>query len=196
MADDMIQVLSDSDAALVVALQDGSESALKQIYKQNYPVVVNLVITNGGSLQEAKDIFQEALIIFYEKVKDGEFQLSSKISTYIYSVSRNLWLKQLKKKKLREEPLKDTDEFVDPGTGDAHLRENQFQAMHQALSALGEPCRSILQDFYLNSKSMEEITERYGYTNTDNAKNQKYKCLRRLKKMYFGEMKDEEEHGS
>jgi RNA polymerase sigma factor (sigma-70 family) len=190
MADDM-KVLSDSDTSIVKALQNGDEQALKQVYKQNYPVVVNLVITNGGSLQEAKDIFQEALIIFYEKVREDDFQLSSRIKTYLYSVSRNLWLKQLKKKRQLEEPLKETDEYVEPETGDALQREAHFQAMHQALNAIGEPCGSILRDFYLNSKSMEEITERYGYTNADNAKNQKYKCLQRLKKMFFGELREE-----
>lgn len=192
MADDM-KVLSDSDASLVKALRNGEEQALKQVYRQNYPVVVNLVITNGGSLQEAKDIFQEALIIFYEKVREDDFQLSSRIKTYLYSVSRNLWLKQLKKRKQQEEPLKDTDEYIDPQAGDAIEKEAQYQAMHQALNAIGEPCSSILRDFYLNGKNMEEITERFGYTNADNAKNQKYKCLQRLKKLFFGELRDEGE---
>jgi RNA polymerase sigma factor (sigma-70 family) len=191
MADDM-KVLSDSDASIIKALQNGDELVLKQVYKQNYPVVVNLVISNGGSLQEAKDIFQEALIIFYEKVREEDFQLSSRIKTYLYSVSRNLWLKQLKRKRRMEEPLKDTDEFIDPETGDSLRKEEHFRAMHQALIAIGEPCSSILRDFYLNSKSMEEITGRFGYTNTDSAKNQKYKCLQRLKKMFFGELQEGE----
>lgn len=187
-----MKVLSDSDASIIKALQNGDELALKQVYKQNYPVVVNLVISNGGTLQEAKDIFQEALIIFYEKVREEDFQLSSRIKTYLYSVSRNLWLKQLKRKRRMEEPLKDTDEFIDPETGDALSKEEHFRAMHQALIAIGEPCSSILRDFYLNSKSMEEITSRFGYTNTDSAKNQKYKCLQRLKKMFFGELQEGE----
>lgn len=188
-----MKVLNDPDAAIIRALQNGEEQVLKQVYRQNYPVVVNFVITNGGSLQEAKDIFQETLIIFYEKVREGDFQLTSRIKTYLYSVSRNLWLKQLKKKKQLEEPLKDTDEYIDPDTGDALQREQQYLAMHHALSAIGEPCGSILRDFYLNSKSMEEISDRYGYTNSDNAKNQKYKCLQRLKKLFFGELREEGE---
>jgi hypothetical protein len=32
---------------------------------------------------------------------------------------------------------------------------------------------------------MDEIAEKFGYTNSDNAKNQKYKCLQRLKKYFF-----------
>jgi hypothetical protein len=50
---------------------------------------------------------------------------------------------------------------------------------------LGEPCKTIIEEFYLNSRSMQEICEQFGYTNADNAKTQKYKCLQRLKKLFF-----------
>ena len=54
---------------------------------------------------------------------------------------------------------------------------------------LGEPCRTLLEDFYIKASSMQDITEKFGYTNADNAKNQKYKCLMRLKKMFFAAYK-------
>ena len=57
--------------------------------------------------------------------------------------------------------------------------------MHESLGQLGEPCRTILEDFFIRDFSMQQITEKMGYTNTDNAKNQKYKCLIRLKKLFF-----------
>jgi DNA-directed RNA polymerase specialized sigma24 family protein len=64
-------------------------------------------------------------------------------------------------------------------------KEQSFQQMAMALDELGEPCRSIIEGFYLNSQTMDEIRDKFGYTNTDNAKNQKYKCLQRLKKLFF-----------
>ncbi len=63
--------------------------------------------------------------------------------------------------------------------------------MHHSLDQLGEPCKTILRDFYLYNKSMEEITDKFGYTNADNAKTQKYKCLQRLKALFFKEYKKE-----
>jgi hypothetical protein len=59
--------------------------------------------------------------------------------------------------------------------------------MNESLDKLGEPCRSLIRDFYLNKMNMDDLAEKFGYTNADNAKNQKYKCLQRLKKMFFGE---------
>jgi DNA-directed RNA polymerase specialized sigma24 family protein len=64
-------------------------------------------------------------------------------------------------------------------------REQEFLAMGNSLSGLGEPCRTILEDFYVRDLSMESISQKFGYTNPDNAKNQKYKCLQRLRKLFF-----------
>jgi DNA-directed RNA polymerase specialized sigma subunit len=64
-------------------------------------------------------------------------------------------------------------------------RDMQLNKMENALKLLGEPCKTIMEDFYMHSKSMQEICERFGYTNADNAKTQKYKCLQRLKKLFF-----------
>ena len=64
-------------------------------------------------------------------------------------------------------------------------RDIQFGKMQSALQLLGEPCKTIIEDFYINNRSMQEICENFGYTNADNAKTQKYKCLQRLKKLFF-----------
>ena len=61
----------------------------------------------------------------------------------------------------------------------------QFDKMASALELLGEPCKTIIEDFYIHNLSMQDICERFGYTNADNAKTQKYKCLQRLKKLFF-----------
>lgn len=63
--------------------------------------------------------------------------------------------------------------------------EKRFEKLGSAIDMLGEPCRSLLKDFYYQDLSMTEIAEKFGYTNADNAKTQKYKCLQRLKKLYF-----------
>lgn len=181
----MKQVQPVTEEEILRQLQSGDEATLRQVYRQHYQMVVHLVMNNGGSLQEAKDVYQETVIVFYEKVKEDAFELNCRIKTFIYSVSRRLWLKQLQRKNRFTSNLSDTEEYVEIPWEEAGKREEQYHAMNTALEALGEPCRSILKDFYMNNQSMEEITEKFGYTNADNAKNQKYKCLKRLKKMFF-----------
>ena len=64
-------------------------------------------------------------------------------------------------------------------------KDLQLVKMQGALKLLGEPCKTIIEDFYIHNRSMQEICESFGYTNADNAKTQKYKCLQRLKKLFF-----------
>ena len=80
---------------------------------------------------------------------------------------------------------KETFHGVEEEIIDFEDRENSFLLMKKALENLGEPCRSILEDFYIKDLNMEDIRLKFGYTNSDNAKNQKYKCLQRLKKIFF-----------
>ena len=70
-------------------------------------------------------------------------------------------------------------------------KQQEFHMMEKALLNIGEPCKSLLEAFYLQKKNMTEIAGNFGYTNADNAKNQKYKCLMRLKKIFFAHYKNE-----
>ena len=80
---------------LLKGLALGDKKAVETIYKDNFNMVQSLVINNNGSAQEAKDIFQEAMIVLLEKARSGNFELSCQIKTYVYSVCRRIWLKKL-----------------------------------------------------------------------------------------------------
>ena len=79
---------------------------------------------------------------------------------------------------------------------DAHEQRNtEFEMMEKAINHLGEPCKSLLEAYYLQKQTMQTIATSFGYTNADNAKNQKYKCLMRLKKIFFTHYKNGESDG-
>ena len=87
------------DKIIIELLKSGKQDkAFLKLYK-NYPKVEKLILSKGGSKEDAKDVFQEALIIFYEKVCNTEFKLTSAIGTYLYSVCRFLWKDELIKRK-------------------------------------------------------------------------------------------------
>ncbi|HLK98859.1 MAG TPA: sigma-70 family RNA polymerase sigma factor [Hymenobacter sp.] len=185
-----------TDDELLLGLADGSDDALTQLYRRYFPMVLHFVKGNSGSEDEAKDVYQEALIVLYEKVRGGSFELHCQLKTYIYSVGRRLWLKQLAHKNRfmvndTETPATDSaavGQMSDDLT-DHEERDRQFDLMADSLDRLGEPCRTLLDDFYIQHMSMQDITEKFGYTNADNAKTQKYKCLMRLKRLFFAEYK-------
>lgn len=175
------------DELILNEIRKNNEVALKELYKTHYPMIFHLICSNNGTEQEAKDIYQETVIAFYERAQDPDFVLTCKIKTYLYAVARRLWLKRLWEKKKFDGNIEERESFhgVEDEMVDLEERERTFQAMKQALGSLGEPCRSILEDFYIRDMNMEDIRSKFGYTNTDNAKNQKYKCLQRLKKIFF-----------
>ncbi|GAA3972848.1 RNA polymerase sigma factor [Mucilaginibacter dorajii] len=182
-----IKASAPTDSEIVLGILNNSEIVLKRLYTTYFPMILQLIINNNGNEDDAKDIYQEAIIVLYNKVKSGEFELSSKLKTYIYSVCRRLWLKRLSQMNRYGGDIRDFEEYlpVDDEVETHNDRDIQFNKMEAALQLLGEPCKTIMEDFYIHNRSMQEICERFGYTNADNAKTQKYKCLQRLKKLFF-----------
>ena len=182
-----IKASAPTDSEIVLGILNNSEIVLKRLYTTYFPMILQLIINNSGNEDDAKDIYQEAIIVLYNKIKSGEFELSSKLKTYIYSVCRRLWLKRLSQMNRYGGDIRDFEEYlpVDDEVEKHNDRDIQFNKMEAALQLLGEPCKTIMEDFYIHNRSMQEICERFGYTNADNAKTQKYKCLQRLKKLFF-----------
>jgi RNA polymerase sigma factor (sigma-70 family) len=177
-----------TDNQFVDGLRSGNDEVLRALYKKYYNIVLKFIVNNSGTEEAAQDVYQETVIVLYETVKKPEFILNCQLQTYIYSVAKRIWLKQLKKNGrtflFKEE---EENEVVDV-TGDLtehYTKEKEIEKMNQSLALLGEPCATLIRDFYVHRKNMDEIADKFGYTNADNAKNQKYKCLQRLKKYFF-----------
>ena len=181
-----------NEKLLLQGLARSDKKAIETIYKEHYNMIQALVINNNGSAEDAKDIFQEAMIVLFEKVQSGSFELNCQIKTFVYSVSRRIWLKRL----MQQSRFSLTDADEESVTLDNEVEEHErrnaaFQTMEKAMGGLGEPCKSLLEAFYLQKRNMQEIATSFGYTNAENAKNQKYKCLMRLKKRFFSQYKNE-----
>ena len=179
-----------TDKEYLEGLRLSNDAVIRSVYKKFYPVIARMVLNNSGTEQEAKDVFQESVLVLYHHVKQPQFELTCALQTYLYSVARRLWLKQLHKKnglfKLDErfyegEEVADTQSDLEA----YEQRDQNIGRMKESMGQLGEPCKALLEDFYTRHLSMDEIAEKFGYTNADNAKTQKYKCLQRLKKIFF-----------
>lgn len=176
-----------TDREVVLGILNNSEEALNKLYTGYFPMILQFILNNNGDEDDAKDVYQEGIIVLYNKIKSGNFELSSKLKTYIYSVCRRIWLKKLSQQSKKSGDVTDFDDLisVEEDVEQHEEKDKQFDKMQSALLHLGEPCKTIIQDFYINNLSMQDICEKFGYTNTDNAKTQKYKCLQRLKKLFF-----------
>ncbi|MGZ3814098.1 MAG: RNA polymerase sigma factor, partial [Mucilaginibacter sp.] len=142
-----------TDSEIVFGILNNSESAIKRLYVAYFPMVLQLIINNSGTADDAKDIYQEAIIVLYNKIKKGDFELNSKLKTFIYSVCRRLWLKRLSQMNRYGGDIRDFQEYspVDDEVEQHAERDIQFTKMQSALQLLGEPCKTIIEDFYINN---------------------------------------------
>jgi len=182
-----------TEQQLLAGLARGERIATEQVYRQHIKMIGAWMQQNGGSDSDVADIFQEAMVILYEKAQQEDFRLTCKIGTYLFAVCKHLWYKRLQKAQKQPGFLPDNagadagaDWAYDDDVKVHQERETHYEHLNVALDQLGEPCRSLLMAFYHQDKSMQEIAAEFGYTNPDNAKTQKYKCLNRLRKIFYG----------
>ena len=162
------------DAEILERIERGDEKALEFLYKKHFRMMTRLVVSNNGTPDEAKDIYQEALVVFWQKAINGNLTLTSKISTYLYSICLNLWRKELDRKSRLTNEEKDGVEYLDDE------REERVRIIRECIDELGDPCRRILSYYYFDGLSMNDIAEKMNFANTDTAKTKKYKCKKRL----------------
>ncbi len=170
-----------TDEHLLALLKADYRAAFTHLYRSYFKMVEYLIVQNSGNTPDAEDIFQETMLVLFNKSKEAEFSLSCTVKTFVYSIARNLWLKKLRGTK-REVRLTDYEKYEQVDMDGQQEEENGKQLLiENAMEQMGESCRKILLLFYYMKKDMQQIAEELGYTNAENAKNQKYKCLQQLK---------------
>lgn len=180
------------EKTLLEGLAKEDKASIEQIYRDNYSMIQSFILNNSGTTDDAADIFQESMIVLFEKSKSPDFELNCQLKTYIYSVSRRLWLKRLQQMQRFGRQAENVEDVI-PVEEDLDMhekRQQDFSIMETAMSKIGEPCKSLLEAYYIQKKQMQQIADEFGYTNADNAKTQKYKCLVRLKKLFFAQYKN------
>lgn len=141
--------------------------------------------------EDACDVFQNTIVIFYQNVKSGKVEhLTSSVKTYLFGIGRNK-AREWKRKKPNniEEPsfILMNSLVEDSDIEEKEQLEQQIMMIYQSLRKLGDPCKALLELFYYQRLSMDEIATLNGYSGSASVKTQKYKCLARLRKIYKSE---------
>ncbi|MFY9153585.1 MAG: sigma-70 family RNA polymerase sigma factor [Prolixibacteraceae bacterium] len=152
---------------------------LQHIYKNFYSKINFFIKKNSGDDDDANDIFQEAIIIIYRKLKANELVLDCTFETYLYSVCRYLWLKQLEKRKLEKEKIKDNHEYnediYDDGLEKVVDLNERYSLYQRHFTNLGKDCQKILQ-LYFDKVPLKNIAQIMGFKSEKYAKKRKFKC--------------------
>lgn len=177
-----------SDAEVISNLMENTrvDAALRHLYRENFELLSRYIVNNSGSEQDAEDIFQEVMVAFIGLVKAGKFRGESSIRTFLFSLNKNIWLNELKRRgraEARELKYEKQNEQV-AVTADMAMELKQTKSeLMEVIEQLGENCKKILMLFYFENKSMKEIVDHLPYENEQVVRNKKSKCLKKLEEM-------------
>lgn len=150
------------------------EETITKWYEELFPLAARYIQRRGGNLEEAKELFQEAIVIYYEKLMSERFQPEVGDKAYLIGIVKKRWLKYNKQSTSTEslEHIDITEEKV---------QKPLTQKLLQYLKQSGERCMDLLQSFYYEKLTMKQVADRYGYASEHSATVQKYKCLERVR---------------
>lgn len=180
-----------NETKIITLMQQGDyEKAFEKLYRY-FPKMRKHICQNSGSVEEALDIFQEALILLYKKISSGTSEKEFSCEGYLFTSCKLLWSNELRKKKVRQ-----AESIEQNSGGKVHAafadqeeiqnqinKENKYKTIEHVLLKLGEKCRTILELFYFKSLSMESIASKVGFKTVESAKVQKYKCIETARKL-------------
>lgn len=160
--------------------------SLKFLYRSHYEFLGRYVVNNNGNWDDAQDIFQEVMVAFINLVKGGKFRGESSIKTFLYSLNKNIWLNELKKRgrmQIREMKYEKASDKTEHGINAALEAREANAGLMKVMDELGETCKKILLLYYYENQSMKEILTSLNYENEQVVRNKKYKCLKRLEEL-------------
>ncbi len=178
-----------SDEALLNALKRPEEidNAIRNIYKNYYGLLESYILSNNGNKDDAADIIQETIVAFVEIVEQNKFRSDASVKSFLYAITRNLWLAEIRKRSSSEnrnrifEKAKDTTE--DAAVNQLIQREH-YAAIQLLFDMLGDKCKQLLLLVYYEDLSMSDVVKRMpDYQNEQVVRNKKYKCMKQLEQM-------------
>jgi len=166
------------------ALKTENNFVIGKLYKDNFKKISKLVLSNSGSIADAEDLFQDTMVVLIGKIRQEKFQLTASIDTYLYAISKNLWLKKLRDHKIQLSL--NNIQTIDSANSVFNITENDktySEKLKGYLQKITDHCFGLIKDFFLNENNIEHIQEKYGYTTRHNAINQKHKCIKQIRKL-------------
>jgi len=174
---------------LVEAMQNGGkarEMAMKELYRSHAGKVIAFIRQHGGEEEEARDIFQDAVIQVMIATESGTFKGQSSLGTYLFAVSKNLWFSRIRRqqteRKYRAQLLPQEQQILDSTPEVRLMDRHQTELVKEVIGQLGEKCQQVLS-MWSRKYAMKEIAGKVGYANEQIARNKKTQCMKALKNL-------------
>ncbi|MEL6558894.1 MAG: sigma-70 family RNA polymerase sigma factor [Bacteroidota bacterium] len=171
---------TESNQRIIYGIKKGDKQVIEKVYNEYFFIIANYVKKNSGSLEDAKDIFQEALIVIYHNAAKESFKLDCKFSTYLFSICKNIWLKTLRDRPEKVSDLTHLHELSSDLNTDEAIREAACYNLYlKKFSTLSKKCQDMLK-MYFAKIDMKSIAKSLNLSSEAYAKKKKFKCKEQL----------------
>lgn len=170
-----------NDNYFLKCLRTGDNKGISEIYKTLFPKIRSYILKRDGNEEDAKDIMQKALIQLSARAQDSEFVISSSFDGYFMTICKNLWIREVKKRKTRV-TNDNVVHLISEDTEIAHsaYEQEKWEVFQEKLNLISENCRELLKLFF-NKISYKEIALLKGYATENTVKQRMFKCKTKLK---------------
>jgi DNA-directed RNA polymerase specialized sigma24 family protein len=153
------------------------EQRFMELYEEAFPKVAGFVAHRGGSFQDAKDIFQDSLVIFYEKKVESLSAIEISDEAYLIGIAKHLWIRKFKADK-RYVGLDAMEKLISIPEEYFNQENNKLVSI---LELTGKKCLTLLRAFYYDNFSLERIKEKFAFSTLHSASVQKHKCIEKMR---------------
>lgn len=169
-----------NESDLIHGIRNQEAEALRYAYREYFPMILDLITKNGGSDEDGADIFQEGMVVLYQKVQDINFEWRSTLKTYLFAVCRNKWLMELRRRKTKNtSSMEDNFSLADEHSIQKDIISNERnELMRRHFQNLGDDCQQVLKLFFA-STSLRDIGKIMGFSEAY-AKKKKFTCQQKL----------------
>jgi RNA polymerase sigma factor (sigma-70 family) len=168
-----------SDEQIIKGIIESDKPVLDWLYKNQFGKIRKYIIQRGGDIGIVKDIFQEALLIIYTKIRNKDLHLTCAFSTYLFAVCRNLWFHELRMRKKISACSGPSENMVEDSEPVSEYLPELKKLVEYHFSQLSEDCKKVLE-MHFNHRSLAEIRAVMGYKDVKYASDRKYRCKQYL----------------
>jgi RNA polymerase sigma factor (sigma-70 family) len=172
------------DQDFIERIKANDRTVLGEIFIRFERMVHHYITSHGGGKVDAEDILQESVIVLWQKVNSGNFELTSKMSTFIMGVAKNKWMAELRKRnRISGQEIPYNLPANNPTTLDKVIASEKMEILRSAFELIQPICKKILLLFYFEEKCLEEIAKTLNFANSDVVKSKKYQCKKLLEEV-------------
>ena len=168
---------------LIDGIKNKDSKTLNFLYKKYFSLVRSFVLNNNGTTDDAKDVFQEAVIAIFRYSQNENFELKCSFETFLYSICRTIWLNNLRNQRVHLNKINEISEFIifSSSTNEMIEESLEYKLYQKHFQRLSEECKKLLQLFF-DKVSYAEIAKLLGYSSVGFVKKKKFNCKEFLMK--------------